>query len=63
VRSCPNCNVTLNLLTGQDGWGVEPTVDATSRRRVMERRVLANVYACPRCEHIEEGSTHVSHEN
>lgn len=59
TRTCPLCGTTLNRLEGRDGWAVEPTVDTTTRRRVIERRVLAVVYTCPHCEHCED--SHASH--
>lgn len=55
VRLCPCCNAILNRLTGPDGWPVEPCVSSHGGK-VQERRRLAAVYACPKCDHVEEGS-------
>lgn len=51
-RPCPLCGAPLQRLSplDGDGWGVEITVDETSRRIIVERPVVAIVYACPRCE-------------
>lgn len=54
-RRCPSCAAALNRLDNLDGFGVELTVDELVRRQVVERRVVATVYACPSCEHVEGG--------
>lgn len=50
---CPACGAALQLLSGRDGWPVVPAFDG---RRVVERRTLANVYACPACEYAHVGA-------
>lgn len=51
-RYCPDCGALLQRLVGRDGWQVEPT---QAGRQLVERRVIAAVYACPHCEHVEGG--------
>lgn len=60
--TCPDCGAGLNLLTGAGGFAVEQclAVDARGQAlpgapRVVERRILANVYTCPACEFAHVG--------
>lgn len=53
-RRCPSCAAALNRLDNRDGFGAELTF-APVNRWVVERRVVATVYACPSCEHVETG--------
>lgn len=50
---CPECGAALQLLAGAEGWSVVPIFDG---RRIVERRQLANVYACPACEFAQVGA-------
>lgn len=54
--TCPACGAFLNALTGQDGHAVEVTVDSQTKRRQVERRLVATVYTCPKCEHCQVGT-------
>lgn len=51
---CPSCGAALQVLAGRDGGAVVPAMGP--RGRVVERRILATVYACPRCEFIQAGA-------
>lgn len=52
--TCPQCGSPLQRLTGADGYPVEPAISAHGGP-VFERARLAVCYACPRCEHVQEG--------
>jgi hypothetical protein len=60
--NCPLCSAPLQLLTGGNGYAVAlvPVVDngwiKPGAPRVEERRIVANVYACPACEYAQIGS-------
>lgn len=46
--SCPCCGAILNRLVAPDVTVVREVL--TAHRRIVERPVLAVVYACPACE-------------
>lgn len=48
--NCPNCGAGLNRLEGKDGHQV--ALVAGDGGRAVEARVMAAVFACPRCEFI-----------
>jgi hypothetical protein len=60
--TCPSCGARLQLLTGRDGFGVVPVMAGDDSagpvdgRPSVDRRVVANVYACPACEFVQAGA-------
>ena len=54
AMTCPQCGARLQVLAGRDGFGVVPA--AGEGGRIVERRIMANVYACPACEFVQAGA-------
>lgn len=56
VLGCPECGARLQRLSGSEGYAVEPVAPALRGGKVFERKRLATIYACRRCEHVQEGA-------
>lgn len=56
MKTCPQCGSKLQKLSGPEGYAVEPVVSCHGGP-VFERKKLSVIYACPRCEHVQEGTS------